>query len=102
MAPERLMAAVADPSLPSPGWSPGRWWVRLVPRRVRAVLRLALEDAILVAQDCGDERGERACLLVLHALEGGCANPLPPRDQTVTAGCNPFGPGERLTGDMTR
>jgi hypothetical protein len=46
-----------------------RAWHSLLPRRTRATLRSALEDAIIVAQDCGDEACERRYLAVLEVLE---------------------------------
>jgi hypothetical protein len=40
-----------------------------LPHRTRAVLTSALEDAVLVAQDCCDEPAERDYLRLLERLE---------------------------------
>jgi hypothetical protein len=50
------------------------------------LLRLALEDAIIVAQDCDDEPRERDYLRLLHGLEAAAVPALPERDHTVTSG----------------
>lgn len=46
-----------------------RTWQSLLPRRTRATLCSALEDAIIVAQDCADEACERRYLALLELIE---------------------------------
>jgi hypothetical protein len=49
--------------------TPPQTWMAALPRRTRAVLTSALEDAVLVAQDCHDEPAERDYLRMLERLE---------------------------------
>jgi hypothetical protein len=45
--------------------------VDTIPSSSRWTLRLALEDALLVARDCADEARERRYLRMLERLEAG-------------------------------
>jgi hypothetical protein len=67
------LTSVEAPTRTPPAAVAPRPWVDSLPSLSRWTLRLALEDAILLAQDCADEARERRYLRMLERLEASGA-----------------------------